>query len=266
MSRLDQAISTLRQGRPALLIDDYRPDFLGYVIFPCLNPTTDAIQAVEAISNNQAVMISKRSGGVISYSGPNEAAQELLDTDYMLISSCNNEAKQTASEKELRNLSTTQSIPPLFLTDVVRWRFQKEIDLNVIKQEVFNEFEFIQYINPYNNCIHSVFIKGQINQEALLDFEPINLLIEQNTKKMSETDLFASDKIISTLLDNYSRGIFLHIYQPETIINEENRIFFIPAKILTRLGVKRVKITSQSKSTFQGIAALGIEVTQGEMI
>ena len=255
MSRIDQAISILQQGRPALLIDDFCPGFLGFIVYSKVEDTKN----IEAISNSVGELSPNSfytPGGLISYCGINEAVKELSSTlgkKHLLLNPCYNTNKETASERELRNLSTLNNIPPIFLTDIAKLCFQKEIKLTISEQETINETKFIRYSNPYNDSIYSLIIKGQVDQIESHDFESINLFLYRETKPLQNLN----DRILE--LNNHSRGIILHIFQPESEKNEINRTFMLPAKILSESQVKRVKIICQHKSSLQGIAAFGIE-------
>lgn len=230
------------------------------------------------VSPGHIVPVEAKQGGVLVRHSLREAALDLVraagGTDAAIVVDCLNEKGEIFSEQEVEKISKEKGIPSLKLGEVIRWRLESErivkrIATAKIPTSFGDGFKAVMYQSVIDGGEHLALVKGEIS--------PANPILTRVHVENSFEDVFGSEdgasrrgmihdsmKAISEAgsgvlvylrrnLKNFSSGSA----QPKAFRMNE---YGLGAQILLDLGVRKIRLLTNTKNNLVGLTSFGIEI------
>jgi len=243
------------------------------------------------VSPGHIFPVEARDGGVLVKNSLKEAALDIVKafhcSEAALVFDLLDNKGEYLTEAQQIALANKNQIPILKLSQVIRFRLQEERIVKRIAQTVIpsrygGEMKAYVYESRLHGGEHLALVKGEVDSTT-----PILTRVQtENTF----TDVFgginnSSKGIIETSLNMINQrgcGVFLYLRKidsgvvtkqvskvsmsPDAINPERMREYGIGAQILLDLGVKKIKLLTNSKNKLVGLNTFGIDIVETQSI
>lgn len=256
----------------------------------------------ELVTPGHIFPIRAKQGGVLVRNTPAEAAVDILTLSGLnsvaALCHCLDENGEISQQAEIERLLNKTGIPCIAISDIIRERLAHESIIEAVAEAVLptkqaGEFKTYCFRSRTDKAEHIALIKGDIASTSS-DGSQIPLL----TRVQAENpvcDLLDPDQIPSRSqlhtamkeINKEGRGLLIYVRRPQVetphhflnLLSEHTstqslesvsdlsplsslREYGIGAQILSYLGVKKVRLLTNSKRDISGITAFQIEIVE----
>ena len=240
--------------------------------------------------------IRARRGGVLFRTGHTEGAVDLVRLAGLkpAAAMCGimNEQGEMADFDELKSLSESLDIPMVTIGDLITYRLQRESFVKraarTVLPTLFGEFAAIAYENQLDRQQHLALVKGEIKPEDEVLVRVHTECILGNVFKSYRCDCGEQLEAAMRQVQQEGRGVILYLHkegrnqqlvgklkayqredegkawkeehQPES--DAVFREFGIGAQILADLGIRKMRLMTNSSKRIHGLGGFGLEVVE----
>lgn len=233
----------------------------------------------DIVSPGHIFPLRAQDGGVLVRAGHTEASVDIAKLAGLnpsgVICEIMNEDGTMARLPDLMEFAKQHKLKIATIADLIEYRRKNEKLVEVTKKDKFiseigGEFEIIFYKSKIDNVEHIVLKKGDVAKdgETLVRMHHLNILSDCLDDKNNKKSNIVRNSL-KKIADNNS-GILVLIRQPnETISNllqsDEAKTktlinYGIGAQILNDLGVKNMKLLTNSKKSIIGLDGYGLKI------
>lgn len=251
--------------------------------------TKDSVRATDYARPGHIFPLRAKAGGVLRRTGHTEAAVDLAQMAGFfpagVLVEILNEDGTMARLPQLVKIAQKHNLKLISIKDLVSYRLATE---KLIKHEFttklntrFGEFEAIAFRQLTTNDIHLALVKGNVHGDA-----PTMLRVHSSSETSDILNHLFGDgeMLIDKALDKISHedhGVFLfmrHGEKGDAILNvlkaldtddtndplesDVQRDFGIGAQILRELGIRKIKLLTNSKKRRIGLIGYGLEIVE----
>ena len=221
-----------------------------------------------------------RDGGVLTRAGHTEAAVDIsrlagLNPSAVICEIMNDDGSM-ARLKDLKKFCRKHDIKIGSIEDLIRWRVRndpivKKMYTDKLITEFAGDFVFHSYSNVIDGTEHFALVKGSIKEkEEILvrvqKLDYISELFKGNLKKNNSTKTGFIESAMKEI-NSHKRGVIVIIKDNNTNFSKKNnsqkeefREYGVGAQILRDLGVRNMKLLTNSKRAIIGLEGFDLKV------
>jgi len=246
-----------------------------------------ATTPIDLVQPGHVFPLRARRGGVLVRAGHTEAAVDLAGLAGMhpsgVLCEILNDDGSCARLPQLIEFKKEFNLRMISIADLIDYRFQretlvKEVAHHPIESE-FGRFDLHVFRNLLNGSSHLALTLGELDEEpTLVRVQSENILGDI----VRATDRHDSENLANalSLINEAGKGVFLYIEKPHGGLDLESlsdsvsgksklatvrmnlRDIGIGAQILSRLGLKRIRLLSNTRQKHVGLDGYGLEIVE----
>jgi 3,4-dihydroxy 2-butanone 4-phosphate synthase/GTP cyclohydrolase II len=237
------------------------------------------------VSPGHIVPYCAREGGVLIRHAIKEAALDLVKasgaSDAAVVIDCLNDQGEVLSLEELSKIAKDLGVTPISVNEIVRARLQAEPlitrEAETVIPSDYGNFKGIIYKTPLQGREPLVLIKGELKLD-----EPVLTRIHVEN---SFEDIFGSNSLSSRrrllhksmqLIEQNGSGVILYLrkgseYQRSSQVvvarkSEQLKEYGLGAQVLLDLGIKKIKLLTNSNNNLVGLNSFGIDIVSTQTL